>query len=45
MRKTRGVAVNAAHASDSPENASREIGIVDVENDYAFVNLTRKYYP
>jgi nucleoside diphosphate kinase len=39
------IMVNAAHASDSPENATREIAIVDVENDYAFVNLTRKYYP
>ncbi len=37
------VMVNAAHASDSPENSARELGIVHVEgNDITL--LFRKYY-
>jgi len=36
--------VNAAHASDSPENAARELKIVKVEQD-AISELVRKYYP
>jgi nucleoside diphosphate kinase len=39
------IMVNAAHASDSPENAAREMGIVDVEHDFQFEELIRRYYP
>jgi nucleoside diphosphate kinase len=39
------IMVNAAHASDSPENAVREMGIVDVEHDFQFEDLIRRYYP
>ena len=39
------IMVNAAHASDSPENAVRETGIIDVEHDSLFEELIRRYYP
>ena len=39
------IMVNAAHASDSPENAVREMGIIDVEHDESFAELLRRYYP
>ena len=39
------IMVNSAHASDSPENAAREMGIIDVEHDPMFVDLIRRYYP
>jgi nucleoside diphosphate kinase len=39
------IMVNAAHASDSPENASREMGIIDIEHDRQFSELIRRYYP
>lgn len=38
------IMVNAAHASDSVENARREMRIIDVENDPLFEELIRKYY-
>ncbi|MEI8243686.1 MAG: nucleoside-diphosphate kinase [bacterium] len=38
------IMVNAAHASDSPENAVREMGIIDVEHDFQFEELIRRYY-
>ena len=38
------IMVNAAHASDSPENAVREMGIIDVEHDDSFAELIRRYY-
>ena len=38
------IMVNAAHASDSPENAHREMGIIDVEHDQPFADLIRRYY-
>jgi nucleoside diphosphate kinase len=37
------IMVNAAHASDSPENALREIGIVRVAND-TIMRWYKKYY-
>jgi nucleoside diphosphate kinase len=37
------IMVNAAHASDSPENAVREMGIIDVENDASFADLIARY--
>jgi len=37
------IMVNAAHASDSPENALREIGIVNVQED-TITRWYRKYY-
>lgn len=37
------IMVNAAHASDSPENAERELKIVKVEQD-AIAELVHKYY-
>ena len=39
------IMINAAHASDSPENAVREMGIVAVEHDFLFEDLIRRYYP
>jgi len=39
------IMVNAARASDSPENAAREMGIVNVEHDGQFEELIRRYYP
>jgi len=36
------IMVNAAHASDSPENARREMGIVNVEED-TITELIRRY--
>ncbi|MCL1921617.1 MAG: nucleoside-diphosphate kinase [Kiritimatiellaeota bacterium] len=39
------IMVNAAHASDSPENARREMKILDVANDPFVENLIRSYYP
>jgi nucleoside diphosphate kinase len=39
------ILVNAAHASDSIENARREARIVDVENGDAFEAIIRRYYP
>ena len=38
------IMVNAAHASDSPENAARELKIVKVEQD-GISELVKKYYP
>ena len=38
------IMINAAHASDSPENAKREMGIIDVEHDFQFEDLIRRYY-
>ncbi len=38
------VMVNAAHASDSPENAEREMGIIRVDED-AITPWVEKYYP
>jgi len=38
------IMVNAAHASDSPENARREMRILDVEHDPHFEALIRTYY-
>ncbi|MFH0953012.1 MAG: nucleoside-diphosphate kinase [Verrucomicrobiota bacterium] len=38
------IMVNAAHASDSPENAARELKIVRVEEDL-IREWVRKYYP
>lgn len=38
------IMVNAAHASDSEENARREIGIVDVPHDSLFEETIRRYY-
>jgi nucleoside diphosphate kinase len=45
VRKEYGqdIMVNAAHASDSPENAKREIGIVKPEED-TITPLIRQYY-
>ncbi len=39
------IMVNAAHASDSPENAVREMAIIDIERDHPFEDLIRTYYP
>lgn len=39
------IMVNAAHASDSPANAQREIRIIDIEHDPHFSHLIRTYYP
>ena len=36
--------VNAAHASDSVENARREMRILDVANDEHFEELIKAYY-
>ena len=36
--------VNAAHASDSADNARREMRILDVVNDPHFEELIRAYY-
>jgi len=38
------IMVNAAHASDSVENARREMRILDVANDPHFETLIKKYY-
>lgn len=38
------VMINAAHASDSVENARREMRILDVANDANFEKLIKKYY-
>ena len=38
------IMVNAAHASDSVENARREMRILDVANDPHFEALIKKYY-
>ena len=38
------IMVNAAHASDSVENARREMRILDVANDPHFEDLIRTYY-
>jgi len=38
------VMVNAAHASDSPENAAREMKIIKVEKD-TIKKLVQQYYP
>lgn len=45
VRKEYGqdIMVNAAHASDSPENAQREMGIIKVERD-TLNRLIHKYY-
>lgn len=37
------IMVNAAHASDSPENAKREMDIIDVQED-AISPMVKKYY-
>ncbi len=39
------IMVNAAHASDSAENARREMRILDIEHDEHVANLIRTYYP
>jgi len=39
------IMVNAAHASDSVENARREMRIIDIESDKPFTAIIRKYYP
>ncbi len=39
------ILVNAAHASDSVENARREMRIVQVENGEQFANVIQRYYP
>ena len=39
------IMVNAAHASDSVENASREMSIINMTNDIMFEELIQKYYP
>jgi len=39
------IMVNAAHASDSPENAHREMKILDVAHDPLVSTLIRNYYP
>ncbi len=39
------IMVNAAHASDSPENAVREMAIIDIERDSQFEHLIKTYYP
>lgn len=39
------IMVNAAHASDSAENARREMRILDVARDPHFDDLIRAYYP
>jgi len=39
------IMVNAAHASDSAENARREMRIIDVARDPHFEELIRNYYP
>lgn len=39
------ILVNAAHASDSPENAVREMEIIDIERDAQFESLIKTYYP
>ena len=39
------IMVNAAHASDSPENARREMKILDVGNDPLVGKLIDSYYP
>jgi len=39
------IMVNAAHASDSPENAVREMAIIDIERDPQFEELIKTYYP
>ncbi|MFO7937418.1 MAG: nucleoside-diphosphate kinase [Kiritimatiellia bacterium] len=38
------IMINAAHASDSVENARREMRILDVANDEHFMRLLRTYY-
>lgn len=38
------IMVNAAHASDSVENARREMRILDVSHDASFEALINKYY-
>lgn len=44
MRREFGtnIMVNAAHASDSPENAAREMEIIDISGDN-FTPVIRKY--
>jgi nucleoside diphosphate kinase len=39
------IMVNAAHASDSPENAVREMAIIDIERDTQFEEFIKTYYP
>ena len=39
------IMVNAAHASDSVENATREMGILDIGRDLHFWELIHHYYP
>ena len=39
------ILVNAAHASDSPENARREMAIVDVGKDDSIREWVERYYP
>jgi nucleoside diphosphate kinase len=38
------ILVNAAHASDSPENAKSEMATIDIEHDHPFEDLIRRYY-
>ena len=39
------IMVNAAHASDSAENAVREMAIIDIERDTQFEEFIKTYYP
>jgi len=39
------IMVNAAHASDSAENAVREMAIIDIERDPPFEAFIKTYYP
>ncbi|MCL1887881.1 MAG: nucleoside-diphosphate kinase, partial [Kiritimatiellaeota bacterium] len=39
------IMVNAAHASDSVDNAARETGILDIEHDRHFWELITRYHP
>lgn len=38
------IMVNAAHASDSTENAQREMKIIDIEGDSFIIDLVEKHY-
>ncbi len=38
------IMVNAAHASDSTENAQREMKIIDIEGDSFIIDVVKKYY-
>jgi nucleoside diphosphate kinase len=38
------IMVNAAHASDSPQNAQREMGIVRIGQENAFRRVVEEFY-